>query len=94
MSAHRIAQQMHFADIQLVNHAFQHPGVQVGTGAAVDDRIAFSPAGAVQQNDPVARLDQRVDIAAKVGPAGSPGARAVQQDHGFVALAAVIKMDA
>ena len=85
---------MHVADIQLINDAFQHPGVQFGAGAAIDDSIAFPPAGAVQQNDPIARLHQRVDIAAKVGPAGSSGAGAVQHHHGFVTLAAVIKMDA
>lgn len=73
MAAHRVAQQMDFIDPQLIDHAFQNAGVEIRTRAAVDDSIAFAPPRTVEEQHAIARLDQRVNIAAEVGPAGGPG---------------------
>ena len=93
MAAHRVAQQMDFIDPQLIDHAFQNAGVEIRTRAAVDDRIALPPPRTVEEQHAIARLDQRVNIAAEVGPAGGPRPGAVQHDHGLFPVAAVIDMD-
>ena len=66
MAAHRVAQQMDFIDPQLIDHAFQNAGVEIRTRAAVDDSIAFAPPRTVEEQHAIARLDQRVNIAAEV----------------------------
>ena len=93
VAAHRVAQQMDFIDPKLIDHAFQNAGVEIRTRAAVDDRIALPPPRTIEEQHAIARLDQRVNIAAEVGPAGSPRPGAVQHHHGLFPVAAVIDMD-
>ena len=88
--AHGVADDVDFVQTDGVHQALQRAGVQVGARAGVDDGVAFAPAGAVQQDDAVARRHQGLDVAVEVGPAAGAGARAVQHDHGFGALADVV----
>src|SRR5699024_2047104 len=68
--------------------------IKIRSRTTINDRIALAPTRTIQQDHPIARLYQRIDIAAEVRPASSTRAGTMQQDNGFVALSAVIKMDA
>ncbi|MDT4845009.1 hypothetical protein FQZ97_789820 [compost metagenome] len=84
---------MHPVQVELIHQALEDAGVEVRAGASANDGIAFAPARAVQQDHAETGAQQRLDVAVEVGPAAGTGARAVEHDHGFTALAAVVVMD-
>ncbi|MNN06840.1 hypothetical protein D3C81_1196440 [compost metagenome] len=93
MATHGVAQQVHLVQVQLIDQTFQNTGIKIGARACADDRITFTPARAVHEDDPEASLYQWLDVAIEVGPAASTRARTVQHDNRFFAFTAVVVMN-
>ncbi|MDT4875874.1 hypothetical protein FQZ97_1112760 [compost metagenome] len=93
MATHGVAEDVHAVQAELVHESLEDLGVEVRARAFADDRVAFAPARAVQQDHSVAGTHQRIDVAVEVGPAAGARTGAVQHDHDFGAVAAVVVVD-
>ena len=90
VTAHGVADEVHLADAQLIQHGLEAAGVQLRARTGADDGVALAPAGAAEQDHAVACLHQGADVAMEVGPAAGARARAVQHDDDFAAGAYIV----